>query len=407
MRGRGPGRKAVRRSWTGEPTEAREELERRWFSRLTRRDDLAALVTGEQSVREPFHRWVSLRQAFAPELVRLFLREAEGLASRPLRLPGGRGRPADLPLLDLFCGSGTFVLECARQGVPARGIEALESLAFLARARGTEEVPDLPDLSGCREWQQVAGRLDLPIHRAALICAVARRHTSSGQPNAGAPPLLELLADVVGIMREDVRTPLGIKPDVQRGDARQLAGFSDGSVGGILTSPPYLSRHDYTKATEPHEMVYRYWYEGRDLTERRQDQVRAHPRSYAQVRAKQMPPSVTEACAVLARGGEGKLAGVVRSYFEDMFTALVECARVLADGCPCWPVVGGARLKDVYVPSDTILAEFAETCGFSVSGIYVARRLTPSGRKFGGLSNVAPRESILLLNKKGMEPSGP
>jgi hypothetical protein len=112
-----------------------------------------------------------------------------------------------------------------------------------------------------------------------------------------------------------------------------------------------------------------------------------------------MTPAVTEACQSLEGKGQAKLAGVVRSYFEDMFAALTECSRVLAGGCPCWFVVGGARLKDVYVPSDTILADFAETCGLRIAGIRVARRLISGGRKFGGLNDVSPRESMLMLTR--------
>ena len=393
MRGRGRKRKPVTRSRTGEATEAREAVERKWFGQIVRDDGLAPLVTGEQLGGEPFHRWVPMRQAFAPELVRRFLGEADGLELGP-RKP---------PLLDPFAGSGTFVLECVRQGVEARGVEALESLVFRARARGAREIGDLPDLAGGESWEQVAQRLEEPIHRAALICAAARRYTSEGKLNRDAPSLGEVLAEVVDMMGEDLRQPLAMEPQVDRGDARDLDGMADASVGGVLTSPPYLSRHDYTRATRPHEMVYRYWYAGRDLGQRREDQVRAHPKAYARQWTARMPPAVTEACRALVLVGQGKLAGVVRSYFEDMFAALAECSRVLAEGRPCWVVVGGARLKNVYVPSDTILADVAKTCGFTVAGIRVARRLIPAGRKFGGLSDVSPRESILVLRK---EPGG-
>jgi hypothetical protein len=388
MRGRGRKRKPPPRSSTGAATDAREAVERKWFSRMQRDDDLAALVTGEQLASEPFHRWLTLRQAFAPELVRQFLSEAQGLSAEE-----------SLLLLDPFAGSGTFVIECARQGVEAVGFEALESLAFLARARGAQDIGALPDLSGCESWEQVAPRLETEVHRAALICAVARRHTSEGTLNRNAPRLLHVLADVAQTIAEDLRQPLSRVPQVRQGDARRLDTVEDASIGGILTSPPYLSRHDYTRVTRPHETVYRYWYPGRDLARRRADQVRAHPRAYARPWAKRMPAAVTEACEALEHVNQTKLAGVVRSYFEDVFTALAECSRALAAGCPCWVVVGGARLKDIYVPSDTILADFAKTCGFAVAGIRVARRLIAAGRRFGGLSDVSPRESILMLQK--------
>ena len=389
MRGRGPRKPIPTRSHTGEPTGEREALERRWHRRLSRDDRWAGLVCGETLADEPFHRWLPFRQAFSPELVRLFLARADNLPAAGARTP----------LLDPFAGCGTFVVECARRGIAAVGVEALASLAFVASAKGATQMPDLPDLTDCRTWQQAAERLDLPVHRAALICAVARQHTSDGRLNKSAPPWASLLDEVVSMMGQDIRRPLAPVPRVEQGDARRLEQIADGSISGMLTSPPYLSRHDYTRAARPHEMVDRYWYPGRDWTHRRSDQLRAHPKAYHQRWTRTMPPAVAESCQALLGGGQTKLAGVVRSYFEDVFTAAAECRRVLIDGAPCWIVVGGARLKGVYVPSDAILAEFAERHGFEVIDFRVARRLIPSGRKLGGLSGVAPRESILVLRK--------
>ena len=389
MRGRGRRKSVPSRSPSGERTEQREALERRWQRRMSRADELAALVTGESLADEPFHRWLPFKQAFSPELVRLFLTEAEGLD-----LAGG-GRP----LLDPFAGCGTFAVECARRGLPAIGIEALASLVFVASAKSATGVPELPDLADCRTWQQAAQRLELPVHRAALICAVARQHTSDGRPRKNAPPLLDTLQEVVGMMRQDVRRPLAPAPRLEQGDARRLEPITDGAIGGILASPPYLSRLDYTRATRAHEMVYRYWRAGRELDRRRHDQIRAHPKAYRQKWTHIMPPAVVESCEALIATGQKKLAGVVRSYFEDIFNAVSQCRRVLADGAPCWIVVGGARLKGVYVPSDVILAEFAQGHGFEALAFRVARRLIRTGRRLGGLSDVAPRESILVLRK--------
>ena len=62
-------------------------------------------------------------------------------------------------------------------------------------------------------------------------------------------------------------------------------------------------------------------------------------------------------------------------------------------------VVGGARIKDVYVPSDLMVAEIAEGCGFRVEAIRVARDLVGAARKFGRLGHVAPRESLLIMRR--------
>jgi len=351
MRGRTRKKNSPTRSHSGEPTAEREALERRWHHRTLRQDHLARLVTGESLADEPFHRWLPFKQAFAPELVRRFLAQADGLDTR-----GGRS-----PLLDPFAGSGTMVVECARNGLPAIGVEALASLVFVASAKAATAVPAPPDLSDCPTWQQIAEQLEQP---------------------------------------DDVRRPLAPPPQVYQGDARRLESIADRSIGGILTSPPYLSRHDYTRSTRPHEMVYRYWHAGPDLATRRANQVRAHPKAYRQQWTQTMPPAVIETCTALDAAQEPKLSGVVRSYFEDLFAALRECHRVLTGGAPLWLVIGGARLKGIYVPTDLILAEFAERIGLTVVETGVARRLIAVGRNFGNLRDVAPRESILLMRKQ-------
>jgi hypothetical protein len=371
-----------------EPMAAREDLERTWFRRMKPMPELAPLVTGEQLADEPFHRWLPYKQAFAPKLVRLFLAHAEGLSAGE-----------DGPILDPFAGAGTTAIECSRADVPCVGIEATPSLAFLAEARGARDFPEPPDLRGCANWQDYAERLSEPVHQAALILAVARQFSSDGKPLKHAPPLREVLPEVLDLLRADLQRPLPRSVDVRAGDARDLGDFADESATGVLTSPPYLSRHDYTRITQPHETVFAHWYAAPGLAERRESQVRAHPRAYARDRSEPLPAVVDECEQALRMFEQPRSAGVVRSYFEDLRLALSEMARVLRPGDPAWVVVGGARLEGVYVPSDLVAAELAVVAGFEVRSIRVARTLTSSGRRLGMLEGVAPRESLLMLRR--------
>lgn len=358
---------------------------------MTRDPELGCMVTAKGAKQEPFHRWMSYRQGFSPELVRRFLRDA-GVVNH--------GRH-NTPLLDPFSGSGTFVLECARRNIRALGIEAMAALAFLSSVAGEKGVPELPDLGDCATWEEAAERLELPVHRAALMYTVGRQHTSAGKLNRNAPPLLETLDEVVRTMRDDMRHPLPLTNPVWQGDARKLDNIDDGSIGGILTSPPYLSRHDYTKVLSPYETVYQYWYSGRDPAKQKLDQIAAHPGALTREESTTaMPTAVDEVSAALLANGQRKLATVAKTYFQNMFEVLIQCRRVLLPKAPCWMVVGGARLKSVYVPSDLILADAAASCGFEVRSVCVARNLIDVGRRLGRLTNVTPRESILELRKR-------
>ena len=371
----------------GEHTAAREALERRWISRLVPTSTLADLVTGSSLADEPLHRWLRYKQAFAPKLVRIFLEKAVGLEQD------------DAPLLDPFAGAGTLPIECARRGVTALGVEALDVLAFLANVRNQPSTMELPQLGGCVTWEEFADRLEDPLHRAALIFALARQFDRDGRPLVRPRPLAELVRRVWSEIAADLTQPLRGAVNVQPGDARTLDDLPDASIGGILTSPPYLSRHDYTRVTRPHEQVYAFWYAGSELTARRAAQVRAHPDALQQTWTEHMPPAVREVCDALSAASHFRQAGVVQSYFDDVFRALRCAARVLRVGRPMWLVIGGARLKGVYVPADLILAEFAARAGFEVLSVRVARELIRGGRRLGALLRVTPREAIVVLRR--------
>jgi hypothetical protein len=109
--------------------------------------------------------------------------------------------------------------------------------------------------------------------------------------------------------------------------------------------------------------------------------------------------AIDEACRELLAGGMERQAQAVKDYFVDMDGVLASTWRVLKEAGPAWFVVGGVRLKDAYVPTDLIFAELAETHGFHVEGVRVARDLNPIRRKFGSAGFIAPRESLLMLRK--------
>jgi len=374
-------------------TACREAIERKWWPRATREDSLATQVTAESARHEPFHRWHHYMQSFAPSLVRHFLSETTE----------ARGQLEGLPVLDPFCGAATVPVECARLGVSAIGIDASEPLVFLAESKFAREFPAFPMIGELTDWTSYADTLEDPAHRAALMLAVGRQHTSAGKINVGAKPLHALLTQVVETMRTDLLRPLPMVNPIHHGDATALGEIEDQSIGGILTSPPYLSRHDYGAIVRPMETVYRHWYDAAPSEEK---QLPATPRARSKSRRATGIPAVEESALRLEEKGEKRMAGVVRDYFAQMTGVLREFQRVLAPEAPCWMVVGGARWKDVYIPADFMIAEIAEQVGLQITDIRVARDLIDGRRKFGNVGHVAPRESILeMVSGDGAAPS--
>ncbi|MEK6676122.1 MAG: hypothetical protein AABZ47_10770 [Planctomycetota bacterium] len=372
-------------------TAARETIERRWWSRQKRDASLASMVTAKTASAEPFHRWLHLRQAFSPALVRRFLQEAR-LQDQSF---------GQYPVLDPFSGSGTTAIECGRNNQSALGVEASASMAFVTSTLcATRKFAAFPKFGALDSWQSLAASLSNPLHQTALMLAVARQYTSDGRLHKGAPPLSVLLPQMLANMEEDLRRPIPICNSIRRGDARDLSWLEADSIGGILTSPPYLSRYDYARIVRPMDEVYHSWYADSDSQAGPSLQLRAHSKAVVEgFITDGLPNTVTESMAALRREGEDRLATVTAAYFHDLFTVIRECARVLSRGAPFWLVMGGARVKGVYIPADLIAAEFAQTLGFEVDALLVARDLIDTGRKLGTLRSVSPRESVLTLRR--------
>jgi hypothetical protein len=311
-----------------EREEAREAIEREYRSLLEPDDSLAPLVTGEEAAREPFHRWLPYRQKFSPGLVRRFLKRATG------------------PILDPFGGSGTTAIAAAQAGVRAVALEAVPVLAFLTNARFE------------------------PSPRADALFAAAGAEPAWLQADR-AKPLPRLGSAIVG-------------------DARRLP-FADAAFGGIVTSPPYLSRYDYVGQAAPLSKLF-----DPERAARRDAQVRAAVGRRTRRSGEPLPAAAEEAARGLeAKGARGNGA-LVRAYFADLDAFLAEARRVLRKAAPLWLVIGGADLDREYVPADLIAAEQAKRRGFALEGISVARRLREAQRMLGSL-RVSPRESVLRL----------
>ncbi len=355
----------------------RVELEERFDDLLFEDADFVPLITAHGARAEPFHRWFRYRQGFAPEFVRRFLTEA--------RLPDG-------PVLDPFSGSGTVAIECARSGRDAIAVEVLSALAFLTSARMLGAIPDWEGLDPLRDHAQLMREATHPGHKAAVLCAAARTVDGEGRQKDGVAPDVRSLLD---LMREDSGTTLSGRALVLAADARALP-LAEGSIAGVLTSPPYLSRYDYTRINERIQRLHEDGGKGRQ----RRSQLRASRNIAASRGGTALHPVIDEISReAFERSGPAR-ARQLASYFTDLARVLDELARVMKPKAPCWFNIAGTDHQRVYVPSDLVAAALAEERGFRVEKIIVARALRESGRSLGALTHVAPRESVLFLRRR-------
>lgn len=354
----------------------RAALEEAFEDRLEDDDSLAALVVAKDAKDAPFHRWHRYRQGFAPQLVALFLDESF---------------PVGGPILDPFSGSGTVVIECARRRVRAIGIDAVYALALVASARFSESpVPDAVRAGG-DDARQAFLEARSPLERAAVLLSESEAYDGEGRRKENVPPFGERLLGVLRLIAEDLARPLRKTGLFIHGDARAMP-IADESIGGILTSPPYIAKYDYRRINGPLERVIGRGAGAKVPTVASSTMKRAGGSAATH-------PAVRECVDRLAECGANDMVKLLTSYIADMTAFIREAERVLAPSAPFWLNVAAADLRDVYVPVDLILAAIGEDSGLECESIGVARRLRSQGRRLGDLLDRAPREVVIRFRK--------
>jgi DNA modification methylase len=159
------------------------------------------------------------------------------------------------------------------------------------------------------------------------------------------------------------------------------------SYDGIVTSPPYCNRYDYTR-TYALELALLGVNE-RELIELRQAMLSCTVENRSKdlimhcanwmipVRAAEEHPTLKSLLDYLEeqkRLGELNNNGIprmVRGYFYEMSCVIAECFRTLKKGAPLIMVNDNVRYAGASVPVDLILSDIAEKIGFEVDKILV------------------------------------
>ena len=166
-----------------------------------------------------------------------------------------------------------------------------------------------------------------------------------------------------------------------------LPELEETSYSGIVTSPPYCNRYDYTR-TYALELALLGVGE-RELVELRQamlsctvenrskDLVSINPNWSSAIKAADNQVALQmlleyldgqKASGALNNNG---IPRMVRGYFYEMACVIYECGRVLTPGAPLIMVNDNVRYAGASVPVDLILSDFAQQLGFSVEKILV------------------------------------
>ncbi|OHB79172.1 MAG: modification methylase [Planctomycetes bacterium RBG_16_55_9] len=186
---------------------------------------------------------------------------------------------------------------------------------------------------------------------------------------------------------------------------------------GLITSPPYCNRYDYTRTYALELAILNVNEEGLaklrqemlscTVENRAKDLLALNPKWEAAIAAADQHPLLQSILAYLDLQKELGLLNnngiprMVRGYFYEMSCVIFESARVLKQGAPLIMVNDNVRYAGASISVDIILSELAEHLGFETERILVL----PNGKgnssqQMGTHGREALRKCVYVWRKK-------
>lgn len=186
-------------------------------------------------------------------------------------------------------------------------------------------------------------------------------------------------------------------------------GFSEkveeGSVDGIIFSPPYANCFDYTEIYKLELWFGDFVKTYDELKVLRNKSLKSHlnikyEKQELSSNKSQMLNDVMLRIADTELWDK-RIPYMLFGYFNDMFNIIDNCYRALKPGGFCAIVVGNSAYGGEIVPTDLILAEYASSIGFLVDKIEVDRYIITSSQQYEKTKRNGKylRESVVCLVK--------
>ncbi|HIH16093.1 MAG TPA: hypothetical protein HA252_01675 [Candidatus Diapherotrites archaeon] len=347
--------------------------------------NLAEAVTFTPNKREPIHNWFYYKEGFSRGLVDYCI---------------DRYRMEE-PVLDPFCGSGTTLLACKQRGLMSVGID-VSPLALLA-ARAKTHAYDLeglrnavlelkklkPEFKGNppkQDWvrklfyaktlenilfykERIEEMKDELIRDFLLLGLVDTAGRVANAVKAGGslrrekkPPLpvKKLFFSKLKFMYRDLKKSPpaperglpAVEPEAVESDARKTS-FVENHFGGLITSPPYLNKIEYTTV---YKMELALFFKAQETRLRAFIGEEAADEGGAPATGAGLPP-------------------IARAYFEDLEKVLRNCLPALKPGAKAVFNIAGGCFPDQLVESDQLLAELGQRVGFKPVEIIPCRKI--------------------------------
>lgn len=402
------------------------------------REDWCWWVTSKTLTVKPVHRWYVFPHSFTSELVHGLI-DDWGLTCRD-------------HILDPFTGAGTTLLAAKEKGIPARGYDLSPLAVLAARVKIAEYDParlaalwshlrggiqpvcwdgtsrDYPDLVRRALPGKVLGAFDAldrgiagldataterDFFRLALLATIPQysRAVAEGgwlrwidRPRDTSTFLTDFTERIHLMLNdlEKVRTQSGEFWHAEAGDARSLPDAAS-TYSAIITSPPYLNRHDYTRIFGV-ELMFGFldWEQTRQL---RYQTFHSHPEAHPMRpdASDYIPPHhLCRTVSQIARKeSDRRVTRMIEGYFIDLFLALREICRVSRGGAHVAFVVGNVQYRGIPIAVDEFTAEIGEQAGLRCERLLVARYRGNSAQQMGRYGRKPARETVVLFQKPG------
>ena len=401
---------------------------------FTWRPELASAATPRDLKAAPRHRWFYFPHSYSYRLVNTILDHWQF--------------PSRGVVADNFAGAGTTLLTARERGLSAVGFD-LSALAVLvanaktapydgrALDRGLRKIlsaassapPQVPARLARaftqRELRQtfnllgpIRGLRGAPRQFFLVALLSAMREFSRAVPDGGwfrwqqwpdrSEEIREAFLKAASRMMEDVEllnwSNVGCETLARRADARKLP-LEPVSVDGVITSPPYANRHDYSRVF--HIELLLLGSAESSVTRLRHRSLRSHveakpPEGYVGDPGKKykLSPRLEATLHSLPLGADKRIDRLLRGYFEDIYVSLREVARILRPGGRAAYVIGNVRHAGVMVPVDEITVEIASQAGLAFDSSWVMRLRGNAAQQMGRYGREPSRESVVLLSKE-------